>query len=89
MYRGSKRLHNYRINYVGWLSSKEATRHLLLIEWNTGKFKDQEGAKSAPQSPTKWDCKENCILPRTPIVSWGSWSRTTQVDAMAKPLACG
>ena len=25
----------------------------------------------------------------TPVVSWGSWSETKQVDAMAKSLACG
>ena len=26
---------------------------------------------------------------RPPAVSWGSWSGTKQVDAMAKSLACG
>ena len=53
MYIVSKRLHNCRINYVGWSCSRVAARNFLLIEWNIGKFRDQEGSKSNPKIPNK------------------------------------
>ena len=50
-----------RIRYVGCSSPREAARFGTI-----GKFRDQEGANCALQSPTEWGCrkiKEICDLP--------------------------